>query len=203
MGRKSTARNRLLLVASREFARHGAQAIGVDGLCRLAGVNKGSFYHFFPSKHDLLLESLHATWEESRAEVLEPAFAPDLAPREQIRSYFDLSVKSVAKRHAETGIFCGCLFANLGSELGPLDPAIKACVENYLARHLTYLIVALRPADPDQAPPERLAEAISSLRLGAMVQVRIRQSITPLHLAREAALALLQGTLHPDLDRSP
>jgi len=30
-------------------------SVSVDDICRRAGINKGSFYHFFPSKADLVV----------------------------------------------------------------------------------------------------------------------------------------------------
>ena len=36
----------------------GCTAVGVDEICRQAGVHKGSFYHFFPSKQALILAVL-------------------------------------------------------------------------------------------------------------------------------------------------
>ena len=65
MGRRSDARNRLLEGADRLFRDQGFAAVGVAQLCAAAGVNKGSFYHFFPSKQALLLEVVAAAWDET------------------------------------------------------------------------------------------------------------------------------------------
>ena len=56
---------RLAATARRLFHERGYQAVGVAELCSAADVNKGSFYHFFPSKRHLLLEILSNVWDET------------------------------------------------------------------------------------------------------------------------------------------
>ena len=80
MGRTSDARERLIhsaieLVHARSYA-----DVGVNELCEHAGVKKGSFYHFFPSKRDLIVAALDdvAGWYDR--DIFGPAFAPYLPP---------------------------------------------------------------------------------------------------------------------------
>ncbi len=47
-------RARLLTVATRLFARHGYEAVGVQQLAEAAGVTKPTLYHYFDSKRGLL-----------------------------------------------------------------------------------------------------------------------------------------------------
>lgn len=48
-------RKALLDVGLQHFARHGIGRARVDDICRDAGISKGSFYAFFPSKEDLFI----------------------------------------------------------------------------------------------------------------------------------------------------
>ena len=87
MPRTSTARERLIdsacqLVHTRSYA-----ATSVEDLCTAAGVQKGSFYHFFPTKHDLVLAAIDRQWATARSEILEPAFAPDASAAAALRSF--------------------------------------------------------------------------------------------------------------------
>ena len=65
MGRQSDAKARLLDTADSLFRDRGFAAVGVAELCSTAKVNKGSFYHYFPSKRALLLEVIDAAWDET------------------------------------------------------------------------------------------------------------------------------------------
>src|SRR5579871_5978493 len=87
-------------------------AVSVDDLCKHAGVHKGSFYHFFPSKRDLMLAALEVQWQQAREQVLEPAFAPDVAPLQRIVRFFSL-IASHFGDAAGTACILGCPFGNL------------------------------------------------------------------------------------------
>jgi TetR/AcrR family transcriptional regulator, transcriptional repressor for nem operon len=57
MGRTSEARERLIGTAGDLWHRRSYTDVGVSEICETAGVQKGSFYHFFPSKQDLASRS--------------------------------------------------------------------------------------------------------------------------------------------------
>lgn len=60
MGRTSDAKDRLIAAAMELMYARGYTAVGVQEICDRAGVNKGSFYHFFPSKQALVLAVIEA-----------------------------------------------------------------------------------------------------------------------------------------------
>ena len=70
MGRTSDARERLHQAAHDLFTLRGYAAVGVQDLCDRAGVRKGSFYHFFPSKDDLA-GAVIDTWGSQFRDVLD------------------------------------------------------------------------------------------------------------------------------------
>ena len=55
MGRTSNAKSRLIAMAMALMYVRGYPAVGVHEISTRAGVYKGSFYHFFPSKQALVL----------------------------------------------------------------------------------------------------------------------------------------------------
>ncbi|WP_330301626.1 MULTISPECIES: TetR/AcrR family transcriptional regulator [unclassified Streptomyces] len=84
---KPSTRERLLEAAATLTYRDGV-GIGVDTLCRAAGVSKRSLYQLFESKDELLAASLE---ERSSAFVatLLPAADDGRSPRERILHVFD------------------------------------------------------------------------------------------------------------------
>ncbi len=195
MGRPSTAKERLIRTASAEFARAGAQAVGVDELCRRARANKGSFYHFFPSKNDLILACLENAWKSLRSDVLEPAFAPDRTPHERIVAYFDRLILRQEKQQTQVGVFSGCVFGTLGNELCLLTPEIRTLVATYADRMIAFVEGTLREAAENgqfAGDPEATARAIHIIMVGAHIEVRLRQDLTPIRHARETAENLMR-----------
>src|SRR3954467_8611676 len=68
MGRTSDARQHLLVAALELFTERGYTSVGVAEISSRAGVQKGSFYYFFPSKEALALAVVDRHWEAQRAE---------------------------------------------------------------------------------------------------------------------------------------
>lgn len=73
MGRTSDARERILEAAIELIYARSYSAVGVQAICERAGVQKGSFYHFFPSKRELTLAAVDRLAEQLREQILEPA----------------------------------------------------------------------------------------------------------------------------------
>ena len=64
-------------------------SVSVDDICKRAGINKGSFYHFFPSKADLVVEAYDAYWQQKRPDM-DRIFSPEsLAAQCALRTVFD------------------------------------------------------------------------------------------------------------------
>ena len=98
--------------------------MGIQEICNQAGVQKGSFYHFFPSKRDLTLAVLDHFQEFSRAHMMQ-AFAPEIPPLERFGRFLQLCYEKQNKLKEETGPMPGCPFSNLASELSTQDEVIR------------------------------------------------------------------------------
>ncbi|MEV1080270.1 TetR/AcrR family transcriptional regulator [Streptomyces sp. NPDC050211] len=84
---KSSARERLLEAAATLSYRDGV-GIGVEALCKAAGVSKRSLYQLFESKDELLVASLGERASAFAAGLL-PAADDGRSPRERILHVFD------------------------------------------------------------------------------------------------------------------
>ena len=100
--------------------------MGVKEICDSAQVQKGSFYHFFPSKRDLVLAVIEEFAEEWATGFVAEAFDPALPPMERIDYLIDAAYfwqKSVKSVH---GRMPGCLFGNLTLEVSTKDDILRA-----------------------------------------------------------------------------
>lgn len=84
---QSGTRERLLEAAARLAYTQGV-GVGVEALCKQAGVSKRSMYQLFASKDELLAASLEQRAADIGAQTLPPADA-ELTPRERIRYVFE------------------------------------------------------------------------------------------------------------------
>ncbi|WP_433755582.1 TetR/AcrR family transcriptional regulator [Nocardia sp. CA-135398] len=83
----ASTRDRLLDAAARLFYDEGVH-VGVDALCRAAGVSKRSMYKLFGSKDELVAASLERSAPEYQAALLPPA-DDDRPPRARILHVFE------------------------------------------------------------------------------------------------------------------
>ena len=84
MDSRTDTRQRLIDSARDLIYTRSYTDVGVQEICDRAGVRKGSFYHFFPSKRDLTLAMLDQFQVFFRNNILERAFAADIPPLQRI-----------------------------------------------------------------------------------------------------------------------
>jgi len=129
------------LIYARSYA-----AVGVQEVCEQAGVKKGSFYHFFPSKRDLTLAALDRQWVNVKQNIFEPCFSGPGSPLKQIGHCFTLLADFQAQIKARTGHVYGCPFGNLAAELSTHDEAIRKKIDGIFHLMEGYFEHALRKA---------------------------------------------------------
>lgn len=146
MARPSEAKTRLVQTALQLIHSRSYSAVSVEDLCLQAQVNKGSFYYFFPSKRELLLEALEAHWEITRQEVFEPAFSSQLPVLERITRAFENAYSRHKSLQTHHGWVLGCPFGNLALELSTQDEIVRQKIQEIFSRICAYFEKALNEA---------------------------------------------------------
>lgn len=119
-----------ILASAREliFSRSYAD-VGVAAICEHAGVKKGSFYHFYPSKQALMIAVLDAQFFETQSKMLSKAFAEDLQPLARLERFTDMAYQFQKQLNTHTGHVLGCPFGNLANELSTQDELIRKKIQ--------------------------------------------------------------------------
>jgi TetR/AcrR family transcriptional repressor of nem operon len=176
VGRTSTAKERLVEATIELVWRHSYGAVGVDAICERAQVKKGSFYHFFGSKDDLLVAALESHWM-ARKLVLDEIFAPTVPGVARLRRYFRHVYERQMAVRAECGRILGCFYASVGTECIQQSPLIGAKVQSILSEFTRYLEGALKDAHASGAldipNPAAKARALFAYVEGVLGQARI------------------------------
>jgi TetR/AcrR family transcriptional repressor of nem operon len=193
MGRTSDARERLICEAARLFHARSYESVGVQELCEAAEVNKGSFYHFFPSKEDLAVAVIEAQWEATCEKIMEPGLAADIPPLKRIARVFELMSKIQRSAKRTGGITPGCPLANLSGELSNHEPKLRKRLSRVYKDLHERMAKTLRAAVaagelPRGTDVERKAEGLVALSEGAMLLSAVHDD--PAIAGRMAALAL-------------
>ncbi len=117
-------RSRLVRAGATLVHAESYHSVGVKAICEKAGVQRGSFYHFFPSKTALVLEAIELVWDKFDREGLAVSRDSSLRPRERIEGVFDHVFETQRSFFESTGHVLGCLFGNLATEANTIGDEI-------------------------------------------------------------------------------
>jgi TetR/AcrR family transcriptional regulator, transcriptional repressor for nem operon len=106
-------RHRLLAAGLDLVHARGFAASGVKDITDAAGVPKGSFYAYFPSKEAFAAAILEHYWSDIETRLL-PILDEDGLAQERITRFFH----ALADEHEAGDFLLGCLIGNLSLELG-------------------------------------------------------------------------------------
>lgn len=146
MGPRGDTKERLISSAIELMHARSYANVGVQELCDQAGVKKGSFYHFFPSKRDLTLAAVDQECEMLRREIWSKAFSKEIPPLKRIERYLAMNYQLQRAYWETTGSVRGCPFGNLALELGTQDEVIRARVDRAFKESIAILEETLNDA---------------------------------------------------------
>jgi len=139
-------RSRILAAAKPRFHSRSYASVGIQEICEGAGIQKGSFYHFFPSKRDLVAAVIDEFADEWANGFVAEAFDPALPPMERIDYLIDAAYfwqKSIKQVH---GRMLGCIFGNLTLEVSTQDDILRAKLLAIFTRAKTRFMDTLQQA---------------------------------------------------------
>jgi TetR/AcrR family transcriptional regulator, transcriptional repressor for nem operon len=119
-------RQRILSTARELFHGNNYADIGIKQICEAARVQKGSFYHFFPSKRDLALAVIDDMAEDWAHGFVHEAFDQNLPPMERLDYLIDAAYYWQKAAKDIEGRMPGCLFGNLVLEVSTRDDVLRA-----------------------------------------------------------------------------
>lgn len=181
MGRTSDARERLIDTGRDLMQQRGYTAVGVAELCDEAGVNKGSFYHQFPSKRELALEVIDSYWAEAST-LLDGVATGEGSPLERIRGFFEQVQAHHQELRDQCGRVVGCPLGSLAQEMSTQDPVLRQRLGEIFGLYVDRL--------------ERvIAEAVGR---GDLPTQNARQSARSLTALLEGAILLAKTQNDPD-----
>lgn len=210
MGRKSDAGERILDAAANLFAQRSYAAIGVAEISAAAGVPKGSFYYFYPSKQDLALAVVNRHWERQRAEWLRILTAPETLP-DRLHALF-VSTREVQLQALNgTGAVAGCLFGNLALEVSAQDDPVRARLQQIFDEQIDIVEAAIRVVDEEGevslAAPREAAKAIVAQIEGMVLFAKLFNDPGQLDQLWQNSMRLLglptRGAVPAGRDESP
>ena len=126
MNRPISTKARIINVARDLFHGRSYADVGIKEICALAKVQKGSFYHFFPSKRDLVIAVVDDMADDWAHGFIAEAFDRNLPPLERLDYLIDAAYYWQKAAKDLEGRMPGCLFGNLALEISTRDEVLRA-----------------------------------------------------------------------------
>ena len=178
----ASTRDRIIESARYLFWEKGFAGTSMSDLLAHAGVNSGSFYHFFESKEGLLRAVLETYIDALRPMVVDPAFAQSADPVARIFAI----LAGYRDRILSTNCSYGCPLGRLALEIDPENRpahdliarnfrgwigAVRECVDN------------LRDFLPGDTDPDALSTYVLAVMEGGVMLSRSYGSVEPFDCA--------------------
>ncbi|WP_116134508.1 TetR/AcrR family transcriptional regulator [Tropicimonas sp. IMCC34043] len=190
---EAETRQRLIRSGLEQLTEKGFSAVGIDEILRHAGVPKGGFYHYFPTKAAFGRE-LVATYRVYFAARLD-RFLLDgsMDPLDRLRAFAQDAEAGMA-RH---GFRRGCLIGTLGQEMGALPEDFRAdliaVLEDWQARTAACLAAAQAAGQIGaQHDPVQLAAFFWTGWEGAVLRAKLERRPDPLRRFADGFFQLLE-----------
>lgn len=126
MSQAIDTRSRILSTARELFHGRSYSDVGIKEICDIARVQKGSFYHFFPSKQDLAMAVIDDMADDWAHGFVAEAFDRNLPPLERLDYMIDAAYYWQKAAKDIEGRMPGCLFGNLALEVSTRDEVLRA-----------------------------------------------------------------------------
>ncbi|MCP4996767.1 MAG: TetR/AcrR family transcriptional regulator [Gammaproteobacteria bacterium] len=165
MIQRSDTKHRILTTARELFHSRSYADVGIKEICDIAKVQKGSFYHFFPSKQDLVMAVIDDMAEDWAHGFVAEAFDQNLPPMERLDYMVDAAYYWQKAAKDLEGRMPGCLFGNLALEISTRDEVVRARINAVFDKASTRFHDTLNEAVETGAIPPLDTKATASAML--------------------------------------
>lgn len=178
---KHSTRDNILDATIDLLWQHSYGTVSVDDICHAAGVQKGSFYHYFPSKADVAIEAFERFGQNTRP-LFDSIFSASLPPMQRLKNYCDAAYTKQKELADTYGKVLGCPCMSCGSELSTQDERIRQKMDEMFGRACCYFETLLRDAkalgQTSVASPATGAQEMMSYISGVMYQAKIKNDVS-------------------------
>jgi len=135
----SETREKLLETALTLIWQSNYSIVGVNEICKQAGVTKGAFYHHFESKASLFCEATAYYWQVIKKD-LDTIFSPVNSPLQQLENLIQFLFQAKLSDDSVRG----CPFFNAGAQIGTDDEKVIEALKNLSQTAITYNLALIK-----------------------------------------------------------
>jgi TetR/AcrR family transcriptional repressor of nem operon len=164
-------REKIIKISSDLFHKYGYNSVGLAEILKEAGLPKGSFYYYFSSKEDLLLDVIRYFINETI--MIFHSFPKTMDGLFQfINAFFD--------RFESFNFTRGCPIGNFALELSDVNENVRVCLIGWTEFLEVEIEKILTEEKYDKEEAKKLASFIIAAFEGALLKAKIEKTKKPL-----------------------
>lgn len=177
--RTTSVKTKLLGAALTLVRQNGFNATSIDDLCRMAGVTKGAFFHYFPSKEALAVSATQF-WTKMTGQVFAQAHYHLFEdPLDQLIGYIDFRAQLL---EGGSLVECTCLLGTMVQEKYESSSVIREACAVGIFTHADDVEKIISAAKTKHAPlaswtPESLALHTQAVIQGAFILAKAKNDV--------------------------
>lgn len=192
MRKGKITRERIVEAARDLFWRDGYHAVSMEAICKAANARKGSLYHAFASKEDLLCAVIDSVWARNKAQLAE-IYAADSSDEEKLRRHFQWFGSSQQELKERFGFIPGTFNMALGTSVP--TKALDLMERNRLEHQDMLRDAIMRVGQGDDTSREgmeKLAWICVSIMNGVLINARLSNQLNGFVELPDALFTLLK-----------
>jgi len=160
----------------------GYNATSVNDIVKLAEIPKGSFYFYFDSKEDFVVQAIEKYFNQQFVPAFEVLQNKDISPKERLISFYEFRSNTLRE---ELKCKMGCLGCNLANEVAEHSEAIRSMIASKGALIKNHIATVIQEAQEigeiqNTMDSRDLAEFIEDAGKGAMTTMKEMQDAYPI-----------------------
>ncbi|BAZ43279.1 transcriptional regulatory protein TetR family [Chondrocystis sp. NIES-4102] len=179
--KRTNKREQLIQVGKQIIVQQGFKAASLNEILTAAGVPKGSFYYYFPSKEDFGLAIIDDFAQKYQNEWKYLVEASEFSPLIRLRNFFESKIAEMENCQCTDG----CLIGNLAQELSAQNELFRDRLNRIFSEWERYFSQCLRAASEageirGEWDFDELGEFMLSSWQGTVLQAKVTKSVLPM-----------------------
>jgi AcrR family transcriptional regulator len=133
MTKQKITRDELIARSAKVFRKKGYFNTTMNDIGTICGLLKGSIYHYFQSKEELMIEVLKTSYKEAGNNVFPLAYNKSIPHQKRLSMMLDIPEAGMFGNGTEDG---GCLFGRIGLEIGSLIPEFSVVIKTHFNAYM-------------------------------------------------------------------
>lgn len=171
---QKVSKEQIIKTAHQIFKKQGYHKTSLDTIARACHLFKGSLYHYFDSKENLMKEVLVYNYQHFKEEVLTLAYKEDTSPKKRMAKMFTIMKEQYLDED-------GCTMGNIGLETNNTVPELNEVITAFFRDWIEAFTHIYQYQYPAAQAKEIATERIQELE-GAIMLCRFFK--TTVHIER-------------------